>query len=245
MRSYGHVLSAARPRRGGARERRASTSTDEPEMPELGLAPGTPAPAVRVALRRRRGDLAGTRSPRHGLPTLLLFTSPHCGAVHDAHADRRRVAARARGDARRSSSRAPARPTTSGPRPTEHGLENVLVDEGQPPLRALRGERDAERCAHRSRRDDRELGRVRQRVDRAARRAGAGGTGRATGFRRGPRPRLSSSRRSTGEPVSLAVAPRPRHPAPLLEPGLRLLSLDARRRPRLGGLRERCRRRGS
>jgi methylamine dehydrogenase accessory protein MauD len=127
LRSYGRVLVRLDAVEG--RLRAAGFVLDEPdEMPEFGLAPGTPAPGFslpsvggeRVAL----GDLL-----QPGRPVLLLFTSPNCGSCavlmptvarwQREHADELTIALLSDGDGERIRAEA-----------AEHGLERVLVDEG-------------------------------------------------------------------------------------------------------------------
>ena len=126
LRSYGRVLV----RLDGVEERLRAAGFDfqEPdEMPQLGLAPGTRAPAF--WLPSPDGDrvaLADLLEP--GLPLLLLFTSPTCGPCsllmpgvarwQREHGDELTVALLSDGD-----------PELIRAEATEHGLVNVLVDE--------------------------------------------------------------------------------------------------------------------
>jgi thiol-disulfide isomerase/thioredoxin/uncharacterized membrane protein YphA (DoxX/SURF4 family) len=77
LRSYGHVL--VRLERVEGRLRDAGFELDEPDdVPQLGVAPGTEAPAFSLdSLDSGRVDLVTLLEP--GLPLLLLFTSPTCG----------------------------------------------------------------------------------------------------------------------------------------------------------------------
>lgn len=77
MRSYGLVL--MRVEALEERLRLAGFELEDPDdMPELGLAPGTPAPAFDLAsVDGGRVSLDRLREP--GNPVLLLFTSPTCG----------------------------------------------------------------------------------------------------------------------------------------------------------------------
>ena len=77
MRSYGRVL--VRLEAVEERLRAAGFELEDPDdMPELGLAPGTPAPAFELASIDGGGvSLDHLREP--GNPVLLLFTSPTCG----------------------------------------------------------------------------------------------------------------------------------------------------------------------
>ena len=77
MRSYGQVLTRL-DRVEAALASAGLDLEDDVRMPELGLAPGTPAPFF--AARSLSGDEV-TRDTlmATGLPSLLLFTSPRCG----------------------------------------------------------------------------------------------------------------------------------------------------------------------
>ena len=109
------------------RLRAAGFDLEEPdEIPELGLEPGTPAPAFDLeSTEGGRVSLADLRES--GSPLLLLFTSPTCGPCSHLmptvvewqreHADELTVALLSAGEA--EAVRADA---------AEHGLENVLLD---------------------------------------------------------------------------------------------------------------------
>lgn len=126
LRSYGRVL--VRLEKVEARLRAAGFELEEPdEMPELGLAPGTPAPAFWLpALDGGRVALGDLLEP--GRPLLVLFTSPACGPCsvlmpdvarwQREHADELSIVLLSDGD--RESVRAEA---------AAHGLEHVLLDE--------------------------------------------------------------------------------------------------------------------
>lgn len=77
MQSYGRVL--VRLEAVEEHLRAAGLELEDPDdMPELGLAPGTPAPAFELAsIDGGRASLDNLREP--GNPVLLLFTSPTCG----------------------------------------------------------------------------------------------------------------------------------------------------------------------
>lgn len=126
LRGHGRLL--VRLDRVEERLRAAGLELDErDDLPQLGLAPGTPAPAFwladaaggRVAL----GDLLGP-----GRPLLLLFTSPTCGPCtrlmpevarwQREHAGALTVALVSDGD-----------PDAVRAEAAEHGLANVLLDE--------------------------------------------------------------------------------------------------------------------
>ena len=125
MWSYGRVLVRLDAVEG--RLRAAGFDLEEPDdIPELGLEPGTPAPAFDLeAMEGGRVSLADLLEP--GRPALLLFTSPTCGPCSHLmptvaewqreHADELTVALLSAGDA--EAVRADA---------AEHGLENVLLD---------------------------------------------------------------------------------------------------------------------
>ena len=125
LRSYGRMLVRLESVEG--RLRAAGFDFGEPDdIPELGLAPGSPAPDFRLATvdgeRLGLDDLL-----RPGNPLLLVFTSPGCGACsvlmptvarwQREHAGELTIALLNEGDA--DLIRAEAR---------EHGLAHVLVD---------------------------------------------------------------------------------------------------------------------
>jgi thiol-disulfide isomerase/thioredoxin len=125
LRSYGRVLVRLESVEG--RLRAAGFDFDEPDdVPELGLAPGTPAPDFRLpTMGGERLGLDDLLQP--GNPLLLVFTSTGCGACsilmptvarwQREHAGELTIALLNEGDA--DLIRAEAR---------EHGLANVLVD---------------------------------------------------------------------------------------------------------------------
>jgi peroxiredoxin len=76
LRSYGRVL--VRLEAVEATLARAGLTFGEEAPPELGLAPGTPAPSFAVA-DVRGGTIGLDDLLAPGLPVLLLFTSPRCG----------------------------------------------------------------------------------------------------------------------------------------------------------------------
>jgi thiol-disulfide isomerase/thioredoxin len=127
LRSYGHVLT----RLDALEERLRSAGfelEDPDDMPALGLAPGTPAPAFELAtIDGGRVSLDNLREP--GNPVLLLFTSPTCGPCsvlmptiaewQREHYGELTVALVSDGD-----------PDAIRAEAVEHELLNVLVDEG-------------------------------------------------------------------------------------------------------------------
>jgi len=126
LRGHGRLL--VRLERVEERLRAAGLELDEPDaLPQLGLAPGTPAPGFWLA------DTAGGRVAlgdliEPGRPLLLLFTSPTCGPCtmlmpevarwQREHAGELTVALVSDGD-----------PDAVRAHAAEHGLANVLVDE--------------------------------------------------------------------------------------------------------------------
>ncbi len=126
IRSYGTVL--VRLEAVEERLRASGLELEEPdEIPELGLEPGTPAPAFALASTGGgRVSLDDLRAS--GNPVLLLFTSPTCGpcsvlmpsvvAWQREHADELTVALVSSGD-----------PDAVRADAAEHDLENVLLDE--------------------------------------------------------------------------------------------------------------------
>ena len=126
LRSYGSVLV----RLDGIEQRLAAAGIDvEPEYeapPELGLEPGTAAPAF-VATATDGTDVSLDDLLAPGLPLLLLFTSPTCGPCQALlpdvaswqveHASLLTIAIANGGDREASLSEA-----------NEHGLERVLSD---------------------------------------------------------------------------------------------------------------------
>jgi methylamine dehydrogenase accessory protein MauD len=126
LRSYGRVL--VRLDRLEERLRAVGLELDDPDdVPQLGLAPGTAAPAFWLpSVEGGRVSLDDLLLP--GRPALLLFTSPSCGpcsvlmpAVADwqrEHAERLTIVLLSDGD-----------PEAVRAEAAEHGLENVLVDE--------------------------------------------------------------------------------------------------------------------
>ncbi len=77
MRSYGVVLTRL-DRVEAALARAGLDLEQDVAMPELGLEPGTPAPAF-AAATPNGGELTLETLTGLGIPTLMLFTSPHCG----------------------------------------------------------------------------------------------------------------------------------------------------------------------
>lgn len=126
LRSYGSVL--VRLERVEERLRSAGLELEDPdEMPQVGLSPGTVAPAF--WLPSADGDrvaLADLLEP--GRPLLLLFTSPSCGPCsvlmpeiarwQREHGDELTIALLSDGD-----------PELVRADAAEHGLDHVLVDE--------------------------------------------------------------------------------------------------------------------
>jgi thiol-disulfide isomerase/thioredoxin len=77
MRSYGHVLTRL-DRVEAALESRGIAVLEELELPEIGLAPGTPVPRF-TATTLAGQEISQETIASSEVPTLLLFTSPHCG----------------------------------------------------------------------------------------------------------------------------------------------------------------------
>ena len=126
MRSYGKVLT--RLDRVEAALASAGYELDDEPMPELGLAPGTPAPAfMRDSLSGEAASL-GTFLETE-LPAVLLFTSPHCGPCSTLMPT---VAAWQRDYAEALSIVLVSDGTADevGAEAAEHELANVLLDDG-------------------------------------------------------------------------------------------------------------------
>ncbi len=133
LRSHGRLL--MRVERVEERLRSVGFELEEPDgVPQLGLAPGAPAPTFWLAdTTGDRVALADLLAP--GLPLLLLFTSPTCGPCsvlmpqvaewQRAHADELTVALVSDGE-----------PGTVRAHAAEHGLEHVLLDESLEVYRA-------------------------------------------------------------------------------------------------------------
>ncbi len=125
MRSYGHVLVRLE-RVEAALEGAGLTVDEELQLPEIGLAPGTPTPFF-AATAIAGGQVSPETIASSGLPTLLLFSSPHCGPCaalmpsvaewQDEHADRLLVVVASSGSAEEVREEA-----------ERHGLEHVLHD---------------------------------------------------------------------------------------------------------------------
>ena len=126
MRSYGKVLT--RLDRVEAALASAGYELDDEPMPELGLAPGTPAPAFSAQTLSGEPASLGTFLET-GLPAVLLFTSPNCGpcsalmptvaAWQRDFAEELSIVLVSDGAADEVSAEA-----------TEHELANVLLDDG-------------------------------------------------------------------------------------------------------------------
>jgi thiol-disulfide isomerase/thioredoxin len=126
MRSYGKVLT--RLDRVEAALASAGYELDDEPMPELGLAPGTPAPAF--SARTLSGEPASLGAfLETELPAVLLFTSPHCGPCSTLMPT---VAAWQRDyvDALSIVLVSDGTADEVGAEAAEHELANVLLDEG-------------------------------------------------------------------------------------------------------------------
>lgn len=125
LRSYGLVLIRLE-RLEAALERAGIELEGGSAMPEIGLEPGTRAPAFTA--RSLEGDDVSLETLKaSGLPTLLLFTSPHCGpcaTLMPQVADWQREHADALSIFLASS----GRPDEVRVEAVEHGLANVLLD---------------------------------------------------------------------------------------------------------------------
>jgi peroxiredoxin len=126
LRSHGRVLLRLDTVESALREAGIGVPEGRDLLPELGIDPGSPAPAFTAETASGgRTSLDDLLEPR--LPLLLLFTSPTCGPCQDLlpdisrwqheHADQLTVAAMSGGE--KTAIAAEAR---------EHGLERVLVD---------------------------------------------------------------------------------------------------------------------
>ena len=127
MRSYGRVLLRLDTVETALREAGLEFPDDEQSLPELGIDPGSPAPAFTAeAADGAPVSLDDLLEP--GLPLVLLFTSPSCGpcrallpaisAWQAEHRERLTLAVLSSGD--RATLRAEA---------DEHGLELALADD--------------------------------------------------------------------------------------------------------------------
>jgi thiol-disulfide isomerase/thioredoxin len=77
VRSYGRVLTRL-DRVEAALESHGIAVVEELELPEIGLAPGTPVPPF-AATTLAGQEISHETVAASGVATLLLFTSPHCG----------------------------------------------------------------------------------------------------------------------------------------------------------------------
>ena len=126
MRSYGKVLT--RLDRVEAALASGGFELDDEQMPELGLAPGTPAPAFSATTLSGDAASLGTFLETE-LPAVLLFTSPHCGPCSTLMPT---VAAWQRDYAEALSIVLVSDGTADevGAEVAEHELANVLLDDG-------------------------------------------------------------------------------------------------------------------
>ena len=125
LRSYGRVLTRLEGVEA-ALVRAGVELDDELAMPEIGLEPGTPAPAF-TARSVDGDDVSLETLTTSGLPTLLLFTSPHCGpcsALMPTVAEWQREHTDALSIVLASS----GEPDEIRAEADEHGLTNVLLD---------------------------------------------------------------------------------------------------------------------
>ena len=126
MRSYGKVLT--RLDRVEAALASGGFELDDEPMPELGLAPGTPAPAFSATTLSGDAASLGTFLETE-LPAVLLFTSPHCGPCSTLMPTVARGSATTRRRCRSCS--CPTEPRDEvGAEAAEHELANVLLDDG-------------------------------------------------------------------------------------------------------------------
>ena len=189
---------APRPGRGGTRSRRARAR-------RRGRCPSSGSPLENRSRRSARAPCRRGGDERHcGSPAAdgAALHQHALRAVRRAPADGRPVAAGARGPAGRRR-RKRGRRRGSGRRPRSTGSQACSSTRASQPT-SVRGQRDAERGADHARRSDGELGRIRSRVDRAARRPdccrGSRGCGACPSERRPPKLELASL---DGEAVSL------------------------------------------
>jgi thiol-disulfide isomerase/thioredoxin len=126
LRSYGGVLLRLDTVEGALRAAGLEIPEAEPSLPELGIDPGTWAPAFTVeTVSGNSASLADLLEP--GLPLLLLFTSPSCGPCRTLlpafshwqteHAQSLTLAVLSGG-----------KPEAVRAEAAEHGLERVLID---------------------------------------------------------------------------------------------------------------------
>jgi peroxiredoxin len=126
MRSFGRVLLRLDTVEGALREAGLEVPDDEQSLPELGIDPGSPAPAFTAeAANGGRVSLDDLLEP--GLPLLLFFTSPSCGPCQallpalsrwqNEHYGSLTLATLSSGD-----------PAATRAEAEEHGLQRVLID---------------------------------------------------------------------------------------------------------------------